>query len=94
LSNKPIVSILNLKNGVGCSTLAWHIAHTLELDIFQHDKALHSYFLSNRLNSIENGFLFANKITVKNINKRKFDTGIYDIGSDFNYIFNRYLISE
>ena len=94
MSNKPIVSILNLKNGVGCSTLAWNIAHTLELDIFQHDKALHSYFLSNRLNSVENGFLFANKITVKNINKRKFDLGIYDIGSDFNYPYIGQLIKQ
>ena len=43
-----IVSILNLKNGVGCSCLAWNIAHTLQLNLYQHDKAMHHIYNAKR----------------------------------------------
>jgi len=94
LDKKPIVSIFNLKNGVGCSTLTWHIAHTLELNIYQHKVALHNYFLKKRLESVEINLLYTNKIEVKDIDKKKFEAGIYDIGSDFNYPYVRQLINK
>ena len=92
--NNPIISVLNLKNGVGCSTLAWNIAHTLKLDIYQHDKALHHYFMSQREESVKSGDLFCNEISVYNIDKKKFASGIYDLGSDINYPYVRQILEK
>ncbi len=87
---EPIISILNLKNGVGTSALAWNIAHILELDIYQHDKAMHHLFLEER-----NSRVYRTKsISVGPINKREFKSGIYDLGADINYGYVRQIISR
>lgn len=93
MKTKPIISILNLKHGVGCSTLVWNIAHLLELDIFEHEKALHSYFASKRADLVDDGQLDS-KINVYRINKRKFDAGVYDLGADFNYPYVKQLLKK
>ncbi|WP_457744525.1 hypothetical protein [Sulfurimonas sp.] len=94
IKEEPIISVLNLKSGVGCSTLVWNIAHILDLNIYQHDKAIHNYFLKQREASIQNGNLFCNKISVNNINKKKFLKGVYDLGSDFNYKYVRQILKK
>ena len=91
MTKTPIISILNLKNGAGCSTLTWNIAHTLDLDIYEHNKALHSYFASKSTESVDNGLL-KNNIHVHKIDKRNFKAGVYDIGADFNYPYVKQLL--
>lgn len=88
----PIISILNLKNGVGTSALAWNIAHILELDIYQHDKAMHHLFSDKR---IENkGIVQSKSISVNSIDKREFKSGVYDLGADINYGYVRQILSR
>ena len=94
MNEEPIISVLNLKNGVGCSALTWNIAHTLDLDIYQHEKAMHTYFMEQRKASIINGDLFTNKISVNAIDKKKFGSGIYDLGSDINYPYVRQILKR
>lgn len=91
---EPIISVFNLKNGVGCSSITWSIAHTLHLNIFQHDKALHHIFLEKRKEAVKNKKLFTNHIEVKPINKRKFESGVYDLGSDINYGYVKQLLKK
>jgi len=96
LNESPIISVLNLKNGVGCSALSWNLAHTLELDIYQHEKALHKYFIQQRKSSFQNDYLFNNttNIDVYDINRKNFQSGVYDIGSDINYSYIRKILSK
>ena len=90
----PIISVLNLKNGVGVSSLVWNIAHILELDIYQHDKAMHHLFLNERNDLVEDGQIKTKCISVYPINKREFKSGIYDLGADINYGYVRQIISR
>ena len=93
MKQTPIISILNLKNGVGCSTLTWNIAHTLDLDIYEHDKALHGYFATKRSETVDYGLLKHN-INVQKIDKRHFKTGVYDLGADINYPYVKQLLKK
>ncbi|MBT5491475.1 hypothetical protein HOK00_04110 [bacterium] len=99
-SKEAIISVLNLKNGVGCSAITWNIAHTLDLDIYQHDKGMHHNFIKQRqidsLNSDEQKLKdnMSNTINVHKINKKKFPSGIYDLGSDFNYPYVRQILNK
>jgi len=94
LEKKPIISVFNLKNGVGCSSLTWNIAHTLDLDIYQHEKAMHHLFMKERLDSVEYTRLYENNIDVEFINKRFFKSGIYDLGSNVNYAYIRQILEK
>lgn len=94
MQNNLIVSVLNLKHGVGCSTITWNIAHLLGLNIYEHDKALHSYFMQERLESIKEKQLSSNKIMVYPIDKKKFNSGIYDLGADINYPYVRQILEK
>jgi len=94
MKEKLIISVLNLKNGVGCSALTWNIAHTLELNIYQHEQAMHKYFMEQREESINNGDLLNNNISIYDINKKKFGSGIYDLGSDINYPYIRQILKK
>lgn len=91
---EPIISILNLKNGVGTSTLTWNIAHILELDIFQHEKAMHHFFKKERDVFVEAKRIISNSVAVYPIEKREFKSGVYDLGSDINYGYIRQIISK
>jgi len=94
LKDEVIVSVLNLKSGVGISTFVWNIAHILDLDIYQHDKAMHNYFLQQRMDALENEEVIPTLVNVHNINKKKYKSGIYDIGSDINYPYVRQLLQK
>lgn len=94
MNHEVIISVLSLKSGVGVSTLVWNIAHTLDLDIYQHDRAMHDYFLQQRMDALENGEVIPTSVNVYNINKKKFKSGIYDIGSDINYPYIRQLLQK
>lgn len=95
MNESPIISVLNLKNGVGCSALSWNIAHLLELNLYQHDKALHKNFIEQRQNSIENTDLFNNtNIAVKTLNKKKAESGVFDLGADINYAYIRSILKK
>ncbi len=91
---EPIISVLNLKNGVGTSTLAWNIAHILGLDLYQHDKAIHHLFQDERKYSIEAGTVQSKNVNVYTIEKRQFKSGVYDLGSDINYGYVRQILSK
>lgn len=94
MNEKLIISVLNLKNGVGCSALTWNIAHTLDLDIYQHEQAMHMYFMEQRMESIKNDDFPSNNISVYDINKKKFGSGIYDLGSNINYPYIRQILKK
>jgi len=94
LYKKPIISVFNLKHGVGCSALTWNIAHTLELNIYQHEQAMHHIFIDQRNQSVEITDLYENNITANFINKRVFESGIYDLGSEVNYPYVRQILSK
>ena len=89
-----IVSILNLKNGVGCSCLAWNIAHTLKLNLYQHDKAMHHIYNEQRKKILEYNAHSMLDCTIDTsfISKKEFNSGIYDLGSDFNYAHMKKII--
>jgi len=91
-----IVSILNLKNGAGCSCLAWNIAYTLELILHQHDKALHHTYNQQRKNTIDYNIesMLPFTIQVLPIVKNEFSEGVYDLGSDFNYAHTKKIIAK
>jgi len=91
---EPIISVLNLKNGVGTSTLSWNIAHILGLDLYQHDKAMHHLFQVERKRSIEDGTVHSKSINVYTIEKGQFNSGVYDLGADLNYGYIRKIISR
>ena len=91
---EPIISVLNLKNGVGVSSLVWNIAHILELDIYQHDKAMHHLFNKERHTAIEDKKIISNSVSVNPIDKREFKSGVYDLGADINYGYVRQIISR
>lgn len=91
---KPLISILNLKHGTGTSAIAWNLAHILELDLYQHDEALHHLFLEERKEYVENGTITTRNISVFNINKRNFESGVYDLGADINYGYVRQIIAK
>ncbi len=78
---KHVISIANLKNGVGCSALVWNIAHILELDIYQHDKAMHKFFLDERASR---GISKSRNISVHSIREDEIKSGVYDLGADIN----------
>lgn len=77
--SEPVISITNLKNGVGCSSLTWNIAHILELDIYQHDKAMHKFFLDERVNR---GNSKSRSVSVQSIGEDDIKSGVYDLGAD------------
>jgi len=92
---EPIISVLNLKNGVGVSSLVWNVAHILELDIYEHDKAMHHLFKKEReREKIDGKYIISNSVSVYPINKRKFKSGVYDLGADINYAYVRQIISR
>lgn len=91
---EPIISVLNLKNGVGVSSLVWNVAHILELDIYQHDKAMHHLFNKERDTAIEDKKIISNSVSVNPIDKREFKSGVYDLGADINYGYVRQIISR
>lgn len=91
---EPIISVLNLKNGVGTSTLAWNIAHILGLNLYQHDKAIHHLFLDERSYSRDTGTVQSKNVNVHTIEKRQFKSGVYDLGSDINYGYVRQILSR
>jgi len=91
---EPIISVLNLKNGVGTSTLAWNIAHILGLDLYQHDKAIHHLFQDERKYSIEAGTVQSKNVNVYTIEKCKFESGVYDLGADINYGYIRQILRK
>lgn len=91
-----IVSILNLKNGVGCSCLAWNIAHTLELNLYQHDKAMHHIYNAKRKETFEDNIesMLPFMIETLPIVKNQFHNGVYDLGSDINYAHIKKIIAK
>ena len=94
MKKKPIISLFNLKSGVGCSALTWNIAHTLELNIYQHDKGMHDIFMNQRNQSVTDKKLYENHLTSEFINKRVFKSGVYDLGSDVNYPYVRQILNK
>jgi hypothetical protein len=91
-----IVSILNLKNGVGCSCLAWNIAYTLELNLYQHDKAMHRTYNKKRKETLADEMESILPIAIETfpIVKNEFNKGVYDLGSDFNYAHIKKIIAK
>lgn len=91
-----IVSILNLKNGVGCSCLAWNIAHTLQLNLYQHDKAMHHIYNAKRNETHEDNIesMLPCMIQTYPIVKNQFHNGVYDLGSDINYAHIKKIIAK
>lgn len=91
-----IISVLNLKNGVGCSCLAWNIAHTLQLNLYQHDKAIHHLYNAKRKEALEafTDSMLSFMIETHPIEKKNFHKGVYDLGSDFNYAHTKKIIAK
>lgn len=91
-----IISVLNLKNGVGCSCLAWNIAHTLQLNLYQHDKAIHHLYNKKRKEALEafTDSMLSFMIETHPIEKKSFHKGVYDLGSDFNYAHTKKIIAK
>jgi len=91
---EDIISVLNLKNGVGTSLIASNIAYILELPLYHHDKAMHQMFAKERESFVEAGQIKTNSISVCEIDKCKYEIGVYDLGADINYGYVRQILRK
>ena len=96
---KKVISILNMKHGMGVSKIAYSLAPILGLTLYGHDKSNHNYFIEQRNYSNEDGSKtyvpnIQRAINVQYINKRKVVDGIYDLGSDLNYAYMHKIIQK